>query len=126
MSQSPILTGAKVLLSELPYLLSPELAQEYSEKITTLIIQIENQDAQTTQLNALLRQSPPLQQWMQKYIEGQQTEDKTRSGSLPGNSPPIASTLRYECLECSKSLKSPQLGIIPKCPDHPNANIKAI
>ncbi|MCY7407985.1 MAG: hypothetical protein LH631_11580 [Alkalinema sp. CAN_BIN05] len=108
-------------------LLQPQLAKlpDLNLELQTLISQAEKGQPVEDDILSLLASNDRLREEALKLLS---TDEKngTKSASLPGNPTAIASTLRYECLECSKSLKSPQLGIIPKCPDHPNANIKAI
>jgi hypothetical protein len=121
-----IIDAARAILPELPVLLSLEESTHYDEQIRTLLAQIETNPAQTTQLSALLRQSEITRQWMQQFLQGEDPAQVTRSLHLPGNAAPIPSSLEYQCQACGKSLKSPQKGIIPKCPDHKNAPVKPI
>ena len=104
--------------------LIPDLAQQIDRDLEALLTQELNQ-ATKNQITERLRQQTPTREWTQRYLKGE-TPDITRSTTLPGNSPPIVSTHLYQCSECNKTLKSPQLGLIPKCPTHPAAQVTAI
>jgi hypothetical protein len=120
---SNIIPAAKALLPELPKLLPPDTAQEYDKTIRDLLSQIETNQAQPTQLTAFLRQSNITRQWINRFNEGENPSEITRSINLPGNGAATDSSLKYQCQQCGKSLTSPQKGRIPKCKDHPEAQV---
>ena len=123
LTKPTILEAAQAIRPFLTELI-PDLAQQIDRDLEALLTQEPTQDTKN-QITELLRQQTPTREWTQRYLKGE-PPDIPRSTTLPSNSPAILSTPHYQCSECSKSLKSPQLGIIPKCPHHPSANIKVI
>lgn len=124
-SKTP-LTAAAEIRPHLPALLDPETAQAVDAQLQTLLSQVESGKSVENQITETLRQYEPTQAWIKRYLKGENPDQITRSIQLPGNSPAISSSLEYQCQECGKSLKSPQVGIQPKCLDHPKAQVNPV
>ncbi len=113
-----IIAAAQAILPELPVLLSPESAAEYDRQIRTLLAQIDENQAQPTQLSALLRQSDTTRQWIQRFLQGEAQADITRSFlGLPGDSSPQPA-VKYGCPRCAHTWYREDTSAIPLCPTH--------
>lgn len=108
-------------------LLQPQLAKlpDLNLELQTLISQAEKGQPVEDDILSLLASNDRIREEALKLLS---TDEKngTKSASLPGNSAPIDCTPSYECVKCGQALESPQVGIKPKCPDHPKAQVKAI
>ena len=109
-------------------LLQPQLSSlpKLNLELQALIIQLEKRQPVENDILELLASDNRLREQAFNLLNTNDQQNNTKSVTLPGNSPPIASTLRYQCAECNKLLKSSQLGLIPKCPTHPAAQVTAI
>jgi hypothetical protein len=117
-----IITAAHAILPELPKLLPSETARDFDRQIRTLLSEVQSNQTQPTKLLDFLCQSDTTREWIDRYLEGENPMEITRS-HLPGNSAAIDSSLKYRCPECGTYRTSPQEGRIPKCKDHPNAKM---
>ncbi len=126
MSRQEILDSAKALLQELPTLL-PDESENYTQEITAIIDQIESGTAYTTQLNAIIRRSEILQQWMNESQSGKSPQDITRSiVNLAGDMDAQPRKPVYQCPECNVTKAELPQGRIPKCDAHPRATLQRI
>ena len=126
MSQQEILDSAKALLQELPTLL-PDESENYTQEITAIIDQIESGTAYTTQLNAIIRRSEILKQWMNESQSGKYQQDITRSiVNLAGDMDAQPRKPVYQCPECNATKAELPQGRIPKCDAHPHATLQRI
>ncbi len=126
MSQEKILESAKALLQELPTLL-PDESENYTQEITAIIDQIESGTAYTTQLNAIIRRSEILKQWMNESQSGKSPQDITRSiVNLAGNMDAQPRKPAYQCPECNATKAELPQGRVPKCDAHPHATLQRI
>ena len=126
MSQQEILDSAKALLQELPTLL-PDESENYTQEITAIIDQIESGTAYTTQLNAIIRRSEILKQWMNESQSGKSPQDITRSiVNLAGDMDAQPRKPVYQCPECNATKAELPQGRIPKCDAHPHATLQRI
>ena len=109
-------------------LLQPQLSTlpNLSLELQSLVTQLEKGQPVENEILELLASDDRLREQALNLLNTNGQQNTTKSVTLPGNSPPIASTLRYQCSECNKLLKSPQLNLIPKCPTHPAAQVTAI
>jgi ssDNA-binding Zn-finger/Zn-ribbon topoisomerase 1 len=126
MSQQKILESAKALLQELPTLL-PDESENYTQEIAAIIDQIESGTAYTTQLNAIIRRSEILKQWMNESQSGKSPQDITRSiVNLAGNMNAQPRKPEYQCPECNATKAELPQGRVPKCDAHPHATLQRI
>ena len=126
MSPEKILDSAKALLQELPTLL-PDESENYTQEITAIIDEIESGTAYTTQLNAIIRRSEILKQWMNESQSGKSPQDITRSiVNLAGNMDAQPRKPAYQCPECNATKAELPQGRIPKCDAHPHATLQRI
>ena len=109
-------------------LLQPQLSSlpKLNLELQSLVTQLEKGQPVENEILELLASDDRLREQAFNRLNTNDQQNTTKSVTLPGNSPPIASTLRYQCAECNKLLKSPQLNLIPKCPTHPTAQVTAI
>jgi uncharacterized protein YqkB len=124
MSPEKILESAKALLQELPTLL-PDESEIYTQEITAIIDQIESGTAYTTQLNAILRRSEILKQWMNESKSGKSPQDITRSiVNLAGEKK--ATVRKHFCPVCNLTYPEIFVGDSMKCDYHPKETLKPI
>ena len=118
-TREQILHTAKLLQPNLTDL--PDLNLE----LQTLITKAENGQPVEDDILSLLASDDRLREQALDLLSTNETNN-LKSTTLPGNSPATDCTPSYQCVECGQELESPQVGIKPKCSDHPNAQIKTI
>ena len=126
MSPEKILESAKALLQELPTLL-PDESEIYTQEITAIIDQIESGTAYTTQLNAIIRRSKILKQWMNESRSGRSPQDITRSiVNLAGEKKATLRKHTHFCPVCNRTYSEIFVGDSMKCDYHPKETLKPI
>ena len=125
-----ILTAAHTIRPYLTALLDLETAQQVDQQLQTLLTQAEAGQSVETPITEVLRHLEPTQEWMRRYLKGENPEQITRS--ISGYSgfvgdPSLQAATKYVCPHnnCTKTWYREDTSPIPLCPTHLIALIPA-
>ena len=116
-----ILTAARDIRPHLATLLDPETAQQVDQQLQTLLAQAESGQPVEIPITEVLRHLEPTQQWIRRYLKGENPDQITRSISgysgLAGD-PSLQSATKYVCPHSDYTWYREDNSPIPLCPTH--------
>jgi hypothetical protein len=116
-----LLTAAQEIRPYLATLLDPETAQEVDLQLQTLLTQAESRQSVETQITETLRHHEPTQEWVRRYLKGENPDQITRSirsySGLPGD-PSLHPAVKYVCPHNDYTWYREDNSPVPLCPTH--------
>jgi hypothetical protein len=86
-NDNSIIAAAQAILTELPKLLPSETAADFDRQIRTLLSEVQSNQTQPTKLLDFLCQSDTTREWIDRYLEGENPMEITRSIQSPAGNP---------------------------------------